>query len=157
MTAEALPRVLERPTADLWGDDEEMLLAEYIAVFYPRGPLKVASLRTEIRKGQLIHARFAGKLFVTPANVRQAFQRSSACPVPVKAPASTFAKAESTAEQAVSSLTSGASSMEREKLAQAALATALAKLSPPSPPTSPRNMRRRPPLPPRAEVIQIRS
>lgn len=162
MTGEALPRVLERPTADLWGDDEKMLLAEYIAVFYPRGPLKVASLRTEIRKGQLIPERFAGKLFVTPADVRQAFQRSPACPVRAKAPASTSARAESTVVPAARSPMSGASSMDREKLAQASLATALNRLSPPSPPTSPRNTRRRlplstPPALPPAEVIQIRS
>lgn len=157
MTGGALPRVVARPTPDLWGEDEEMLLAEYIAVFYPRGPLKVASLRTEIRKGQLIHARFAGKLFVTPANVRQAFQRSSACPVPVKAPDSTSAKVESTAAPVERSPMSGASSTERARLAQASLATALQKLSPPSPLTSPRNTRRRPPLQPQAAVIQIRS
>ena len=158
MKTEALPRVLERPLADQWGDDEEMLLAEYIAVFYPRGPLKVASLRTEIRKGQLIYARFAGKLFVTPANVRQAFQRSSACPVPAKAPASTSEKAESTGAPVGRSPMSGASSMERARLAQASLLTALDKLSPPSPRTSPKSTRRRPLLhPPQAEVIQIRS
>ena len=63
------PRVVKRPTPDLWRADEPMTLQEFIAVFYPLGPITVTSLRTEIAKGRLPVARVAGKYFVTRAAV----------------------------------------------------------------------------------------
>ena len=40
-------------------------LAEAVALFFPRGPLTVSSLRNEIRKGRLRATKPAGKLLVT--------------------------------------------------------------------------------------------
>jgi hypothetical protein len=50
-----------------------MMLAEAVEVFWPEGPLTIASLRTEIRKGRLTSARVAGRLFVTPADLKRMF------------------------------------------------------------------------------------
>lgn len=152
-----LARVAERPRADQWADDEEMLLAEFIAVFYPRGPLTVSSLRTEIRKGRLIPAQVAGKLFITPSTVRGLFRRSTPCPAPEKVCASTSAAAESIGAPAAPSPTPGSSSTDRERWALASLESALQTLSAPSPPMSRKGMRLQPPPRPQAEVIQLRS
>ena len=50
----------------MWAEDDLMTLWEAVAVFWPDGPLTVASLRTEIRFGNLICERIAGKMLVTP-------------------------------------------------------------------------------------------
>jgi predicted RNA-binding Zn ribbon-like protein len=44
-------------------------LKQAIDQFFPDGPLTVASLRTEIRKGRLVAERIAGKLTVTEASL----------------------------------------------------------------------------------------
>lgn len=48
-----LSRVLERPNPSDWADDELLTLPEAAELFWPRGPLKTASLRTAARDGQL--------------------------------------------------------------------------------------------------------
>ena len=55
-----LARVERRPSPTDWPDDEPMTLKEIIAVFYPDGPLTVASLRTAIAAGRLTPAIVAG-------------------------------------------------------------------------------------------------
>jgi hypothetical protein len=87
-----LARVDRRPQPEQWSDDDDMTLQEYIAVFYPDGPLTVASLRTEIAKGRLTPSEVAGKFFITPAAVR-ALLKAPTCPAKPKAPASTSGRA----------------------------------------------------------------
>lgn len=54
------------------GDDDRLLtLAQAIEIFYPDGPLTIASLRTEIKKGGLTAERIAGKIFVTPRGLTE--------------------------------------------------------------------------------------
>lgn len=142
--ARRLARVELRPRPCAWADDEPMTLPEYIAVFYPNGPLTISSLRTEIAKGRLIPSAFAGKFFVTPGDIRALL--STPCPVQPKAPASTYAKAVSIAAPAAQSQPSGSSEMDPGKLAQAATREALKDLMAqkrPSPPTSLGNTRQR--------------
>lgn len=133
-----LTRVRQRPTPDLWGQDESMTLAEYIAVFHPLGPLTVSSLRTEIRRNRLLTAEVCGKLYVTPARVAALFEPQRRCPAAPKAPASTSGQTgpKSTRPQP------GSSSTDRKRSAQAALQMSLAKLKSPSRSTSPASGRR---------------
>lgn len=42
-----------------------MSLDEAVALLWPLGPLTVSSLRSAIRRGELGHARIAGKIFTT--------------------------------------------------------------------------------------------
>ena len=66
------PRVLARPTPSDWLDqDEIMTLEEVAAVFWPRGPLTVRSLRTAVRDGRLAVARIAGKIFTSPRAINE--------------------------------------------------------------------------------------
>lgn len=69
-----LARALARPLAAEWGDDEPMTLVEAIAVLFPAGPLTVASLRREIKKGNLAAKRVAGKDWTTPRSIREMMQ-----------------------------------------------------------------------------------
>jgi hypothetical protein len=62
-------RVLQRPDPVQWTDDELMNLPEAAALFWPDGPLTVASLRTAIRDEQLAVAVIAGKFLTTKAAV----------------------------------------------------------------------------------------
>ncbi|KWV48400.1 hypothetical protein AS156_18125 [Bradyrhizobium macuxiense] len=63
---ENLPeRVAERPDPSQWDPDELMTLVEAAALFWPRGPIREASLRTARRDGQLAVGRIAGKLVTT--------------------------------------------------------------------------------------------
>ena len=73
-----LARARNRPRPEEWRDDELMTLAEAAAVFWPDGPLTVRSLRTEIAKGSLTAERIAGKVFVTPAALKE--MRSDVAP-----------------------------------------------------------------------------
>src|SRR5689334_8351375 len=59
------PRVAERPDPAQWSADEFLTLGEAAALFWPRGPIREASLRTARRDGQLAVARIAGKLLTT--------------------------------------------------------------------------------------------
>ena len=141
MTArDRLARLADRPTPGDWTDDEPMTLFEYVAVFYPRGPLTVASLRTEIRKGRLPASDFAGKLFITPAQVRALF-RQKRCPATPKVPGSTSERGGSAAGSR--SPTSTSSETEALRSAQAAAQIALLRLSKPSSFTSRPNARTR--------------
>ena len=45
------PRVAERPDPRDWDDYELLTLPEAAGLFWPRGPLTVATLRTAIRDG----------------------------------------------------------------------------------------------------------
>jgi hypothetical protein len=146
-----LARVDRRPEPANWGDDDDMTLAEYIAVFWPEGPLTINTLRTAIKRGDLTAAWVRGLWFVTPAQVRALFQPKARtpCHAAPKAPASTFAPP----AQGAGPTPSGSSVTDRLKSAQAALNTSAAGLmaqSRRSPPTSPPSGRRRP----NAQVIR---
>ena len=65
-----LVRVEKRPRPEQWVDDEPMTLVEAAAVFFPEGPLTVASLRTTIRRGELAYVMRAGKMLTTPGAMR---------------------------------------------------------------------------------------
>lgn len=142
MTArDPLARVAAKPRPEDWRDDDAMTLAEAVAVFYPQGPLTVSSLRTEIRKGRLLAAEVAGRLYVTPARLKGLFEpRTDPWLVDQKAPGSISGKVAPTGGPT----TSGSSVTDRKKSAQAALQAALRTLNKPSPNTSLRNGRRTP-------------
>lgn len=63
-----------------------MRLDEFVAVFGIELPVSVPLLRGEIAKGNLPAKKVAGKLFITPSQVRELFQP---CRPDPKAPAST--------------------------------------------------------------------
>jgi hypothetical protein len=63
------PRVAKRPDPCQWSEDELMSLAEAAALFWPDGPLSVASLRTAIAGGQLHVAVVARKFLTTKASI----------------------------------------------------------------------------------------
>lgn len=65
------PRVTKRPCPTDWQDDELMSLTEAAILFWPEGPLRVASLRTAHRKGQLAVAEIAGKFLTTKRAINQ--------------------------------------------------------------------------------------
>lgn len=73
-------RLVKRPRPSDWRDDEPMMLAEAIELLWPDGPLTIASLRTEIRKGRLPASRVAGRLFVTQADLWRLFRPEAICP-----------------------------------------------------------------------------
>lgn len=50
-------------------------LKQAIDQFFPDGPLSVASLRTEIRKGRLEYERIAGRICVTQADIARMLER----------------------------------------------------------------------------------
>jgi hypothetical protein len=62
-------RVETRPDPSQWRDDELMTLGEAAALFWPAGPLSMASLRTAHRNGQLAVAVIARKFLTTKAAV----------------------------------------------------------------------------------------
>ena len=137
-----LARVSARPAPADWPDDAEMLIEEYIAVFYPDGPLTASSLRTEIRKGTLTPSPVAGKFYITPAKVRAMF-KAAECLAKRKAPAFTSVKGGSSPAPENVANQSGSLGMDRLRSAQVALASSLTRLGGPSPTTSPANGRRR--------------
>lgn len=71
------PRVAERPRVEDWKDDELLTLPEAVALFWPRGPLTVTSLRTAGHEGSLEITVVAGKHFVTPAAIRSMGKREA--------------------------------------------------------------------------------
>lgn len=151
-----LARAEHRPDPHDWADDDPMTLAEYIAVFYPRGPLMIASLRAEIAKGRLTPAVVAGKHFVTPAQVRALFQpEPRRCRAMPKVRAFTSGADGSTIAQGARSRTSTSSETERYRSARAALQIACMKLKEGSRSTSPGSGNRR--SQPTAEVIHLKS
>jgi hypothetical protein len=76
------PRVIERPDPRQWETDELMTLAEAVALFWPRGPLTVRSLRTAIRDERLPVSVVAGRHLVT----KRALKEMSRCtPLPRQA------------------------------------------------------------------------
>ncbi|MNE36046.1 hypothetical protein D3C80_1298410 [compost metagenome] len=152
-----LARLERRPKPADWPEDEPMTLKEIIAVFYPDGPLTVATLRTAIANHRLTPSVVAGKHFITPAQLRALF-KPHPCPDAPKARASTSAKGASTVAQASGSPTSTSSAMDRRNAALAAARRALQTQSASLPTTSPRSGPRKPP-PTRAsaQVIQLQS
>ena len=115
-----LARTARRPTPDGWGDDEPMTLIELIAIFYPDGPLIIATLRAEIRQGRLSPAKVGNKFYVTPAQVRSLFEVAQ-CPAAQKARASISAGLVPTAVRKPF----GSSATDRLRSAQAAAGLAL--------------------------------
>jgi hypothetical protein len=65
-----LDRLKERPTADAWGDEEMVSLAEAVALFFPSGPLTASSLRAARRRGELACVEVCGRAFTTPRAIR---------------------------------------------------------------------------------------
>jgi hypothetical protein len=116
--ARSLRRVEQRPDPALWAQDEPMTLQEYIAAFYPNGPLTVTSLRTEIHKGRLPISTVAGKHFVTPAAVAALF-RPQSCHDKPKGRGSISGGGASTTEPAGPSPMSSTSETERLRSAGA--------------------------------------
>ena len=125
---DSLPRVRRRSSPAEWDPDEPMTLTEAVAVFFPEGPLSVASLRTEIRKGRLRASKVAGRLFVTPADLRSLFAPERWAGL-ARDRGFTCGTAGSMAAAAAVSPPSTSSATGRFKLAQAAARTALHKLS----------------------------
>lgn len=72
-----LRRVEQRPDPAAWGSDELLTLPEAAALFWPHGPLTVATLRTAHCDGQLAVAEIAGKFFTT----KTALEKMSVCRV----------------------------------------------------------------------------
>jgi hypothetical protein len=105
-----LARARNRPRPEEWRDDELMTLAEAAAVFWPDGPLTVRSLRTEIAKGSLTAEQIAGKVFVTPAALKEMRQRCRA----------RRTLRDSTSANARDAIQSGSSSTPEMRSAQAA-------------------------------------
>jgi hypothetical protein len=138
----------------MWAPDEQMMLQEYIAAFYPNGPLTVTSLRTEINKGRLTFSEVAGKFFVTPAAVSALF-RPKQCPDIPKGLGSISDRVGSITGQESASPMSTSSETDRLRKAQAVALTACQTLKKPSTPISPPNGRRRREQP-SAEVIRPR-
>ncbi len=66
-----LERLKARPKQDEWDDDELLSLAEAAALFFPRGPLTVASLRIACQRGELACVQICGKGFTTPRALRE--------------------------------------------------------------------------------------
>lgn len=104
MCAARANRATGRPRPEEWADNELMTLMEAAAVFWPNGPLTIASLRTEIRAGRLTAEFIAGKLFVTPAALRDMRRR---CRARQKAPASSSASAPAEHPSSSSSILAG--------------------------------------------------
>jgi hypothetical protein len=63
------PRVLLRPHPSQWSDDELMSLPEAVALFWPKGPLTISSMRTAIRNCQLPYADIAGKFLINKSGI----------------------------------------------------------------------------------------
>jgi hypothetical protein len=60
-----LSRAAERPKPEDWAMDEPMTLPEAVAVHWPRGPLKVATLRKLILEGRLPFTKLGKPYMVT--------------------------------------------------------------------------------------------
>lgn len=160
MSRDPLARVRHQPDPASWADDDKLTLKEAVALFYPRGPVTLKTLRSAIAKGGLIPYDFAGKLWVTPAQMRALF-RPRECPEPPKVRASISGKGASTRAPESRSPTSGTSETDRLTAAQDALRASLAPPSKPSPNTSSKSARlgprSRPRSIPTARVIPLRS
>ncbi|MCJ2117017.1 hypothetical protein MKK65_10620 [Methylobacterium sp. J-001] len=70
-TSRVPQRIADRPRVEEWADDELLTLPEAAALFWPVGPIKVATLRTAGRDGTLAITRVAGKFFTTPLAIRR--------------------------------------------------------------------------------------
>ena len=68
-------RVSKRPAPEQWGEDELLSLPEAVALYWPDGPISVASLRHLIRGKQLHVAVIGRRHLVTP----RALQALSVC------------------------------------------------------------------------------
>jgi hypothetical protein len=68
-------RVAVRPDPASWSDDELMNLSEAARLFWPDGPLTLASLRTAVRDGRLAVSEIAGKFLTS----KRAIMEMSVC------------------------------------------------------------------------------
>ena len=68
------------------GPDDPVPLSQAAALFFPAGGITLQSLRTEIRKGNLIAERIAGRYFVTRQAIEEMRER---CRIQPKAQGST--------------------------------------------------------------------
>lgn len=73
-------RIAKRPLPDQWRPDEPMTLKEYLAVFWPDGPITESALRAEIGRGALPAARVGGRFWITPAAAAALFQPGTSAP-----------------------------------------------------------------------------
>lgn len=158
MTRDPLARIRRRPDPVDWADDDKLTLREAVALFYPDGPITVPTLRTAISRGELTPFAFAGKHWVTPAQMRALF-RPRECHDAAKARGSISAPGGFTPGPASPSPTSITSETDRLRSAQDAVQMRLAQLRKPSPTTSSRSGRRGPRKStiPTAPVIHLRS
>lgn len=140
MSARRQNRAGDRPAPEDWDDGDPMTLQEIVAVFSARYPCTVSTLRLEIGRERLTASFVGGAYYVTPANLKALF----ACPVPRKARASTFAKAD-VAPTEPSSPTSGAYVTDRSRSAQAAALIAVKALAARKSSSHATSSRRRPP------------
>lgn len=108
-------RAATRPDPADWDDDDPMTIAEVIAVFGDRYPVRPATLRSEIHRGRLTASFVRGAFWITPANLKALFQ----CPVKPKAQGSTSERGGQTPVQARRSPTGGLSETERMSAARA--------------------------------------
>ncbi len=58
-------RIVARPDAAQWSEDELLTFAEAAALLWPEGPLTASSLRTAYRAGELEVTLIARKLLTT--------------------------------------------------------------------------------------------
>src|SRR3990167_9632629 len=112
-----LTRVSARPLPAQWGDDEDMTLAEAVAVFFPGGLFSVHALRTEAMHGRLTITRIAGKDVVTPSAIRGMRER---CRVDQRGRDSTGGGRVETKQAGSRTTAHGLSETERSRSAQAA-------------------------------------
>ncbi len=127
--------------ADQIGEDEPVLLSRAPSIFFPHGGVSVSTLRTEMRKGNLVTERIGGKDFVTAKAIKDMRSR---CQGHGSRPASI-------SEQKVESA-SGSSETGSGIDAQTALRNRLSRPSRPSQTTSPTASG-----PTRRNVVHLRS
>jgi len=130
-----LARVRRRPDPADWADDDKLTLREAVALFWPEGPVTLATIRGVIAKGELTPFWLGNRFFVTPAQMRGLFQPRP-CRDRPRGPGSTSEKVAAIPGPAGPSPTSTTSETERLNAALASVQIGLAKLRRHSPPTS---------------------
>jgi hypothetical protein len=78
------PRVALRPDPSDWSDGELMSLGEAAALFWPRGPISVSSLRNAAKVKQLEVVVIARKILTSKASIAK---MSKCAPMPGVGPA----------------------------------------------------------------------
>jgi hypothetical protein len=85
-----LSRVVERNDPQAWAEDDLLTMAEAAMLFWPRGPLRAASLRNAAKNGQLAIVIIAGKMMTTKKALKNmanctAAKRHEVAPGPLSA------------------------------------------------------------------------